>query len=247
MLYFVYEEVRIMRLKLYFNLENNIIDTQYRKFIISWIKHAVQEDDEALFEQMYDANQKKTFSFATILPHPEFQKDKVILDNNQFYIIFSAYNYIYALHLYNSILSQKYKTFHLNQNSMTLVSMSMIPEKNILTDSIKIKMSSPLVVRNHNRETLKDMYYSYEREEFEKYLKINISEQLQFENIDLSVLDGFNIKPIKAKKTVIPVYEKMIECSIGEFELQGKTKLLDYLYKAGIRSKKSNGLPVYLK
>lgn len=234
-----------MRMKLYFNLENNVIDVQYRKSIISWIKHAIQEYDEKLFEQMYNGNQKKTFCFATILPHPDFQKEKVILDNNQFYIIFSAYNYSYALHLYNSFFSQKNKKFHLNQNSMTLVSMSMIPEKTIITNSIKIKLSSPLVVRNHNRETLKDMYYSYTRDEFENYLKINISEQLQFENLDLSMLDDFKMTPLDARKIVIPVYEKMIECSIGEFELQGKTKLLDYLYKAGIGAKKAMGFGLF--
>ncbi len=234
-----------MRMKLYFNLENNVIDVQYRKSIISWIKHAIQEYDEKLFEQMYNGNQKKTFCFATILPRPNFQEEKIILDNNQFYIIFSAYNYSYALHLYNSFLAQKYKSFHLNQNSMTLVSLSMIPEKTILTNSIKIKMSSPLVVRNHNRETLKDMYYSYERNEFNEYLKINISEQLQFENLDLSLLAGFSIEPINAKKIVIPVYEKMIECSIGEFELKGKTKLLDYLYKAGVGTKKAMGFGLF--
>lgn len=234
-----------MRMKLYFNLENNVIDVQYRKSIISWIKHAIREYDEKLFEQMYNGNQKKTFCFATILPDPDFQKEKIILNNNQFYIIFSAYNYSYALHLYNSFFSQKNKKFHLNQNSMTLVSMSMIPEKTIITNSIKIKMSSPLVVRNHNRETLKDMYYSYTRDEFENYLKINISEQLQFENLDLSMLDDFKITPINAKKIVIPVYEKMIECSIGEFELQGKIKLLDYLYKAGIGAKKAMGFGLF--
>lgn len=234
-----------MRMKLYFNLENNVIDVQYRKSIISWIKHAIQEYDEKLFEQMYNGNQKKTFCFATILPHPDFQKEKVILNNNQFYIIFSAYNYSYALHLYNSFFSQKNKKFHLNQNSMTLVSMSMIPEKTIITNSIKIKLSSPLVVRNHNRETLKDMYYSYTRDEFENYLKINISEQLQFENLDLSMLDDFKMTPLDARKIVIPVYEKMIECSIGEFELQGKTKLLDYLYKAGIGAKKAMGFGLF--
>lgn len=234
-----------MRIKLFFNLENNVIDVQYRKSIMSWIKHAIQEYDEKLFDQIYSLNQKKTFSFATILPCPDFKKDKVILTTNQFYIVFSAYNYNYALHLYNSFLLQKFKTFHLNQNSMTLVSMSMIPEKNILTDSIKIKMSSPLVVRNHNRETLKDMYYSYERGEFEKYLKINISEQLEFENLDLSLLEGFEINPLKAKKIVIPVYEKMIECSIGKFELRGNVKLLDYLYKAGIGAKKAMGFGLF--
>ena len=61
-----------MRLKLFFKLENNIIDVQYRKGIISWIKHAIQEYDKNLFNQIYSANQKKTFTFAPILSNFDY-------------------------------------------------------------------------------------------------------------------------------------------------------------------------------
>ncbi len=234
-----------MRLKLSFELENPKLDIQYRKSILSWIKHAIQEYDENLFQEMYHANQKKTFTFAPILSAPQFGKEEIIMKDNRFSVLFSAYNYSHALHLYNSFLGQKFKKFSLFQNSMTLMQLIMIPEKEIVTEKVTIKMESPLVVRNHNRETLKDMYYAYEREEFKKYLCINIEEQLQPENIDKHILNGFDIKPIQAKKIVIPVYEKMLECSIGTFQLEGKIELLDYLYKAGIGTKKAMGFGMF--
>ena len=233
-----------MRLKLFFELENNTLDIQYRKGIISWIKHSLQEYDENLYQEIYQGNQKKTFSFAPILSKPKFE-EKITMQDNRFSILFSAYNYSYALHLYNSFLKQKFKKFPLYQNSMTLKNITMLPEKEIKTDQIIIKTSSPIIVRNHDRETLKDMYYAFDREEFETYLNINIKEQLQGENLRISLLENFKIIPIQAKKIVIPVYEKMIECSVGMFKLEGQEELLDYLYKAGIGSKKAMGFGLF--
>lgn len=205
----------------------------------------MQEYDNNLYNEIYNSNNTKTFSFATILSRPTFNKEEITLKDNNFSIIFSAYNYVYALHLYNSFLEQKNKKFSLNKNSMTLNNMVMLPEEEISTNKINIKMLSPIITRNRNQETLKDMYYSYEREEFVECLKMNIKNQLKKENIDLSTLDGFEINPIQAKKIVIPVYEKMIESSIGIFCLEGKKELLNYLYKAGIGSKKAMGFGLF--
>ena len=129
-----------MRLKLYFELENQTISVQYRKSIISFIKHAIQEYDETLYQEIYGGNNKKTFTWASILSKPKFEQEKIILEDANFSIIFSAYNYLYALHIYNAFLNQKYQKFSLNQNSMTLKSISMIPEKQIKTNKIQIKM-----------------------------------------------------------------------------------------------------------
>jgi len=237
-----------MRLKLSFELERSELDINYRKSLISFIKHSIEEYDKELFNTLYGKGKttKKTFTFAPILNHPQFKEDKVILEGTSFYIIFSAYNYAYALHLFNAFIKQKNKKFHLNQNSMTLINLNIIPEKEIRENSINIKMSSPIIVREHNRETLKDMYYSFEKEEkFNEYIKINILEQMKAENLDSSLLEGFEIKPINAKKTVVRVYEYSIECSIGTFCLTGKQELLDYLYKGGIGSKKAMGFGLF--
>ena len=234
-----------MRLKLYFELENKTISVQYRKSIISFIKHAIQEYNETLYQEMYAGNNKKTFTWAPILSKPKFEQEKIILEDTNFSIIFSAYNYLYALHIYNAFLNQKYQKFSLNQNSMTLKSISMIPEKQITANKIQVKMSSPIICRNHNQETLKDMYYSFERPEFEKYIKINILEQMKQEKLDSSLLEGFKINSMHGKKIIVKLYEKKIESSIGTFELEGKTNLLDYLYRAGIGSKKAMGFGLF--
>jgi len=234
-----------MRLKLNFELETNKLNIQYRKSIISYIKHSLQEYDSKLYEEVYNANNMKTFTFAPILPKAKFQEDEIILENNTIIIIFSAYDYLYALHLYNAFLAQKQKKFSLNRNSMTLKSIIMLKEKEINTNALNIRTLSPIITRNHNKETQKDMYYAYDIEEFHQYLKINIQEQMKKEGLDTSLLEDFKIEPLNAKKVIIKLYEKKIETSIGEFRLEGKKELLDYLYKAGMGSKKAMGFGLF--
>lgn len=237
-----------MRLKLVFELDNNILDIQYRKAILSYIKKAIQEYDEELYLQLYApySTTKKSFTFAPILPKPIFTKENIQLANPSLTIIFSIYNYAYALHLYNCFYEQKNKKFPLqNHNSMILNKLYMIKEQNVYTNNINIKLSSPLVARYHNQQTKKDTYYCFERPEFKDTLKINIWEQMKVEGLDKSLLDDFDIEPIQAKKAVITVYEKKIECSLGIFKLIGNPKLLDYLYKAGIGSKKAMGFGLF--
>lgn len=230
-----------MRIKMYFELENQKIDIQYRKSVISYIKHAIQEYDENLYQEMYSGHNTKTFTWAPILSKPKFEQETIQLQNTNFLILFSAYNYLYALHLYNAFLAQLHKKFSLNQNSMTLTNIVMIPEKTIKSNKLQIKMASPVICRNHNKETLKDMYYSFERPEFEKYIKINILEQMKQEHLDSSLLQDFKITPINGKKIIVKLYEKKIEASIGTFELEGNKDLLNYLYKAGLGAKKAMG------
>lgn len=237
-----------MRLKLNFELDNNVLDIQYRKAIISFIKKAIQEYDQELYLQLYAPYSitKKSFTFAPILPNPIFTKENIQLNNNSLTMIFSIYNYAYALHLYNSFYEQKGKKFPLQcHNAMTLTRLNMIKERKICADSINIRFSSPLIARNRNQETRKDMYYSFERPEFKDTLKMNIAEQMKSEGLDKSLLNYFDIEPIQARKTIIPVYEKKIECSLGSFKLTGKTELLDYLYKAGMGSKKAMGFGLF--
>ena len=104
---------------------------------------------------------------------------------------------------------------------------------------------SPLVVREHNNETKKDYYYSFQHEEFEEMLKINIREEIKNADIPERLIETFSIEAINAKKTVIKFYEKQIEASLGIYKLNGSPELLDYLYKAGIGSKRSSGFGMF--
>lgn len=120
-----------------------------------------------------------------------------------------------------------------------------MPEKNITTNNIKIKFLSPLVVRDRDRKARKDYYHSFSSDQFLEKLKININEQIKKCNFNSDILDDFNLIPILPKKTVVKFYEKQIECSLGIYMLHGKKELLEYLYKAGIGSKRSSGFGMF--
>ena len=63
---------------------------------------------------------------------------------------------------------------------------------------------------------------------------------LQKQNLKYQ-LDDFQIVPIKAKKVVAKVFGRPTNASIGIFKLTGSVELLNYLYTAGLGSRRSEG------
>ena len=52
--------------------------------------------------------------------------------------------------------------------------------------------------------------------------------------------------PVNTKKVIVKFYESMIESSIGFFELEGDSAVINYLLQAGLGSKKSAGFGMCL-
>ncbi len=221
-----------MRFKLHFTLENPEISIQYRKSIISFFKYALSNYNEEYYKKYYNEkdNTIKSYTFSTYFKNPTIEKDKIIIEDKKFELNISVADYETSIILYNSMNKQKFKKFHLNNNSWTLQNITMVMEKEIKSDKITIKFQSPLCVRS--RIDQKDYYYSFENKEFEEILKINIKEQLKITNMPKEIVDSFKITPIKAKKVLVKFYEKCLECSTGVFEISGDKQLLTYLYQA---------------
>ena len=221
-----------MRYKLYFTLENTNMPIDYRRSIISYIKHALQEYDEEYYKKFYNEKDPiiKPYTFAVFFKQPQINAEEIIIEDKRFELNISVEDYETAIILYNSFNKQKYKKFSINTNSFTLKNIEMAMEKEIKDNNITIKFISPLCVRR--RQDKKDYYYSFEHEEFEDTLKMNITEQLKITNISSEIVKTLKITPIKAKKVINKFYEKKIECSTGTFALQGDIQLLNYIYKA---------------
>lgn len=235
-----------MRLKLYFELENEKFPIQYRKNILSFIKKSLSEYSDEYYKRLYDGNKPiiKPFTFSVFFQKPEIQEEQIILSSKSFELNMAIQDYEIAVALYNSFNHQKQKKFSLNSNSWKLTNIAMLPEKSINSENINIKFQSPLVARN--RQEQKDYYYSYTNpEKFLETLKINIKEELKITNIPPEIAETFEITPIQPKKVIIKFYEKKIETSTGIFNIKGDKALLDYLYKAGLGSKRSAGFGMF--
>lgn len=235
-----------MRLKLYFDLENERISIQYRKFLLSFIKFSLSNYDKEEFDKLYNnENVIKPYTFAVFFYGPKFLEEEIILKDKKLELNISIEDYNIAVKLYNSFNHQKQKEFLIPNNKMILRNISLIQEKEIKEDTIEVKFVSPLIVRDRNQLKRTDMYYSFGNEKFKSTLKINIREQLKISNLPEDIINTFDISPINAKKIIVKFYEKKIEASVGTFELKGDKKLLDYLYKSGMGSKHSSGFGMF--
>lgn len=234
-----------MRLKLYFSLENENFPIQYRKNILSYIKLALSNYDEEYYKKLYNAKDNiiKPYTFAIYFNNPILKEETIIIKDKKFNLTLSIADYEIGVILYNSFNHQKKKSFSINNNSWVLENISMILEKEITKDNIDIKFMSPLIVRQ--RMERKDYYYSYNDKKFLEILKINIKEQLKITNMSSEIVETINIKPISPKKVIIKFYEKKMESTIGTFNLSGDKKLLEYLYKAGMGSRRSSGFGMF--
>ena len=200
---FVYKEVKNMRMKLYFTLENEKMPIDYRRSIISFIKLSLSEYSENEFKKYY--NQKdniiKPYAFSIFFRQPQINGQEIILEDKRFEMNMTIENYETAITIYNAFNHQKNKKFLINQNSWILQNIVLIPEKEIKDNKIVIKFQAPLCVRK--REENKDYYYSFEDEKFEETLKMNVKEQLKITTIPAELVDTLKIIPIKAKKVIM--------------------------------------------
>lgn len=224
-----------MRFKLFFNLENEKISIQYRRNILSFIKKSLEEYSQEEYKRFYNEKDPimKPFTWAAFFKDSQFEGENIRVHSKMMEVNFSTGDYNVGIALYNAFNHQKNRKFSLNQNSMTLQNMILLPEKEIKDEEVVIKFLSPLVVRK--RENRKDYYYSYGNEDFLETLKLNIKIQLQISDLPEKIVENFVIEPIDAKKTIIKFYEKKMEASTGVFKLSGNPELLNYLYKTGMR------------
>lgn len=234
-----------MRFRLNFKLENEYLPVQYRKNVLSFIKLSLSKYNEEYYRKLYNKKDNiiKPYTFAIFFNNPIFKGEEIMIEDKKFNINFSVSDYEIAVALYNAFNHQKKVKFSINNNSWTLENITMLNEKKVDEESLKIKFLSPLVVRS--RENEKDYYYSYESLEFKEILKINIREQLKITNISQETVDSFNIKAINAKKVIIKFYEKKMECLIGTFEINGNKELLKSIYQMGLGSRRSSGFGMF--
>lgn len=234
-----------MRYKLYFDLENENISIQYRKSILSFIKKSIQEYNEEEYKKFY--NQKdniiKPFTFAAFFRDSKFEGDNILVKSKTAELNFSANDYNTGVIFYNAFNHQKNQKFSLNNNSMTLRKIILLPEKKVNDEQVNIKFLSPLVVRERIDE--KDFYYSFKDDKFLEILKLNVKIQLQISDLSEDIVNSLKLEPIQARKTIIKFYEKQIETSIGSFKLSGDKQLIEYLYKTGFGSKHSAGFGMF--
>lgn len=237
-----------MKINLQFQLKNNKLPIDYRRVILSFFKKALSEiADGKYYEKYYFKPERRNFSYAVNLPNPKFSKSEITLGKNEFRITFSTSDKMTGFVFMSAFIKQKGNNFSAPLgNVFILTNISQIGDKTASSSTALVKMLSPLCIREHNRGENKDSYYSVASESFEKKANKIIQEQLIESGFDDERVKGFSIKPLNSKKTVVFHYGNYIECSLGEFVLNGDKAIINYLLQSGIGSRKSAGfgLPI---
>lgn len=234
-----------MRLHFTFELENQNIPIDYRRKLISYLKSCVEKSNLGFYQELYGTgkNTSKDFVLSVyFVPETHFCNDYISIESKRMVLNLSTPNTYLGIQLYNALCSQKFSWYKLsNDNAIRLISIRSGKEKVITHRKAVFNTLSPIVIRDHNKETGKDWFYTFEDEKAVSILKRNLKSELQgkFERDISHDIKQLQIQFIRMKKVIVQSYELKIPCSLGVFSMEGEQYLLQYLYQRGVGSKRS--------
>lgn len=228
-----------MRFYLIMELEKNTFPIDYRRVILSYIKKALSEmSDGKYYDTYFKDTIQKDFSFSLQLPNPKFNKNEITLDKNEIKILFTTDdNKKTGLLLQQGFIKQKYKPFSIpNSNTITLKQVIQQRTQKI-TNSKVIFKTYGLCIRDHDKQTNKDIHYIYNDENFNEQLKIVLNNQASQVGFSRSMVDSIKFIPLNCKKVLVKHYNTYVDTTVGTFLLEGPPSLLQYFYNAGMGSR----------
>ncbi|MDL2310878.1 CRISPR-associated endoribonuclease Cas6, partial [Peptostreptococcaceae bacterium OttesenSCG-928-C18] len=238
------ERSAILKLILEFKLKEQNMPLEYRKVFMHFIKVCLNNaNDGKYFDYFYEDTKAKNFAFSMFFDKPIYKKSGIELASNRLKVIFTVYEKMEGLILYNSFLENRGKEvlFSEGSNYMQLNKVTKINEPEVYGNKVLIKMNSPLLVRKHDRESNLDKYYCYDNAKFKEELESNIKRQLQRQGFSKEFVEGVQVVPVKCKKVVVKHYGCKLDGNLGNFIIEGNSLILNYLLKAGIGSRHSEG------
>lgn len=229
-----------------FSLENPELPKDNKSIWLSFLKNVLSKCNKGKFyESYFSGTNSKDYSFSILLSKPKFVEEKVLLENNQVKMIFSADDKKKTgLIFYAAFLEAKNRRFPLPEgNGMTLKRVRQMREKLITSSKVAFRTvtGGGLVVREHEREKNRDKYYTYKDSGFDENLKKVLKVQAKTAGFSENMVEELVMTPVQCKKVLVKHYGVYIDVTVGIFYLEGDSDLLQYFYQAGIGSRHSEG------
>lgn len=183
--------------------------------------------------------------FSTFFSKPRFTKEKIYFDKNEMKIIFSCSDRNRTgLIFQTAFLSIQHMEFPLaNGNHMIL--RKIIQKKEVLiTEPVvyfQTMLGNGLCVREHNRETNRDIFITCEDKEFPEKAEMIIKNQLQMAGFYKKQYEDIKVEPVDCKKIVVKHYGIFIDLTVGVLKISGDMNALQYLYQSGAGSHHATG------
>lgn len=226
-----------MRINLKLELNSNVIQHDYRRIIISYIKYALKKYKKDEYDKFYNKRIKK-FCWALQLNKPEFLKETIQLENNMVLLTISAEELSDLIVLYNSLLDMKNKKYNYKDMSMKCISLDFSKSREITKNTVMLKTLSPICLREF-REKENDKYVTPEEDNFEKELKRKLKD-LHGEKY-YKKIDSLKVNSESLRKIVVDSFGMKIQVSYGHLILNGDVELLNKTLSSGIGSKRGSG------
>lgn len=235
-----------MRFSIEFTLNKDRIQKDKNRLFISFLKNCLENYDKNYYEELYskDKNRTKDITFSLYMGKCEFLRDEIFIPDKKIYFTFSTYEIEDGILFYNSFINTKDSSFEIKNNEMKVKEINILQEKTIYDNEAIFKTLSPLVSREHKGDNKKTWYHSLKTKKGQEIFKENLIYQLiekfgenkinDFENINIEISN--NIREVKVKNYGIEVLG-----NIGKIKVNAKPYILDYIYKAGVGSKRSGG------
>ncbi|MGN1318312.1 MAG: CRISPR-associated endoribonuclease Cas6 [Lachnospirales bacterium] len=236
-----------MKFELNFLIKEPIMYTRdYRRVFTSIIKSALSAYKEGeKFEEYYNGTTQKDFTWSVIFNKPKFKKDCIYFEGNNIKMIFSTYdrnNTGYFLILaFNKI---KNKSLPLpGGNSIVLKNITQLSHKIIHSNSciFSTALGAPFIVREHNKETNKDTFYTSANACFNEKMTEALKRQAISGGFSEEEADSIKVKALECNKNVVFHYGIYVDGNIGTFEIQATPEILQYFYQSGILAHRSQG------
>lgn len=233
-----------MRFTVIIQFDRYEIPKDRSRMFLSLIKFWLKKENPELFDKIYGsgATIRKDFTYSLFLGQCTFKKEIIEIPDKRVFLNLSVYDLRLGIHIYNALLKGKGNTYSYKGIAMFISDIQLQKEKTIFTDTALFQTMSPCVVREHNKETNRDWFYS---------LSETKGQELFIQNIRIQILETFpeakedvqelKIKVLKNKEVKVKHYGIEVLANICELEIRAKSYILDYLYKAGAGSLKSTG------
>jgi len=241
-----------MKIFLQLNLDRPTLPTDYRPVFVSLIKKCLSNCKSSLFDEYYSKQnpKAKAMTFAVKFNRPIFEKESISLGRTSVLMTVSCASQRDGIMLYNAFVKSRGIELPLAQaNALKLLSVRVLQDRQIEDRVVLIKFLSPLVVRVHSRDN-SDSYLKVpdsgaKTDEFQTYLHEVISNQISVLGKADEVTVDFSLEPVKAQTTVVKSFGCMIPASFGIFKLTARPELINFLYQAGMGSRRSEGFGMF--
>ena len=234
-----------MRFGTEIDLENETIDKDKNRIMISLLKNCYNSYSQEYFNKLYEEtpNKRKSFTFSIYMGDCEFLREEILIPDKKIYLNFSTSDIEDGIMFYNSILTNKGREFSIKDNTLKIGKISMLKEKNIYSNEAIFKTMSPIVAREHKGNNSKTWYHSLNYLKGKETFMDNLKYQLIGEFGESRILD---IKEMEAeilfnKEVKVKHYGIEVLSNLCRIKITAKPYILGYIYKAGIGSMKSAG------